>query len=1224
MSSVEGRPVSVEAKSKWTKLRERIVWRRSTVITAAVIAGAVVLSIVGATVPRALADTTSTLQSYDLTSSSYCGSNTGQATLALNKNLVSNPDATYSTRRGDVPGGSGTTSGTTVPDPDGVLLPDCWAVTSTILGSDPANEITSVVSSSYPGATGSTFYGGRSANDKAPTGTVTTASQTIKLDSLGDVAGKTFELTGSLGGYANQDDNTVITATWEDGSGNSVTDASGSSAVTKLGPVMAIDRGDVSSEVPRTAYGTVPAGAEQVVVTMTFTHGGAGNNDASADNLGLTIGDSAVAPTPQNYDETATCPTKAPVTAGTNLISNPGAEDYTLVDYPYGTGGGVTGSGTADAQVALPDCWVSHSDLPEPDAVVESYPTTAKTYPGVGGARLFFGGTASATTAGTAGFDPAPGFTNQVQGTTSTATQTIDVGSLNAGGHSYQLSGKLGGITTQGDFATLSATFLDATGNAIGTAATNPITEPERVADADYLAYLGGTTADSGLLPVQTVGALPAGAAKVVITLTATAISTGNDDNGVADDLNFTVDPTSGSATGQSYDLTTGTHGSSPNCPAADDVTPALDTNLIENPGAEDYTPGIWMGAPGDDPITLADCWVSSSSLPAPEAVAESYAQSTSTYPPARTSSRVFWGGTNPNGGIAGVATKTAQTIDLSNVDAAGKDFKLSALLGGYATQDDNALVAVTFQNAKGDTLGYAAIGPVKSGQRGGVSSLVQQAWYGTVPAGAAKALVTITTTAVSSGNDSNGEADDLSLVIGASAAPSGTIIETMPYTAANGDTGTHVDPGSGVVVPNVVAGALDRPAGVSATSGRVYVSNTGDNVVATLDGNGNTTVIAGSLEGYGETGDGKAATAATLFQPFTTAEDSRGDIFIADSGDNTVREITGDGRINRIAGTGRAGNGSIPSSKHGGRATSTALNHPEGLAVDAAGDVYISDTYNNRVVEVTPDGRMLQVAGGKKSGYAGDKGKASKASLTMPTGIALDAKGNLYIADSGNNVIRRVDAVSGVITTVAGNHAAGKANDGRGGFSGDGGPATSAQLNDPQGVALDGAGDLFIADTFNNAVREVAPDGTISTVVNSAGASGAAPAAGGESSGFAPEKSMLNTPYALGIDGSTGTLYIADTKNASIAQVIGGLVRSGHSAGPTAPGKATGTPKPTPTPTETPAPTSTAPTSTAPTSTTPSTPSTSPTPSMTPTQTPSGTSSPTPTGTSTPAPSGR
>ena len=154
---------------------------------------------------------------------------------------------------------------------------------------------------------------------------------------------------------------------------------------------------------------------------------------------------------------------------------------------------------------------------------------------------------------------------------------------------------------------------------------------------------------------------------------------------------------------------------------------------------------------------------------------------------------------------------------------------------------------------------------------------------------------------------------------------------------------------------------------------------------------------------------------------------------------------------------------------------------------MNAQGDVFIADTYNNRVVEVTPSGRVATVAGDGRAGYSGDGRLAAFAELNQPTGVAVDAQGNLYIADSANNVIRRVDAKTGIITTVAGDFAADKANDGLGGFSGDGGPATSAQLNDPQGVAVDGAGDLFIADTFNNAIREVTPDGTITTVVNSA-----------------------------------------------------------------------------------------------------------------------------------------
>jgi len=327
--------------------------------------------------------------------------------------------------------------------------------------------------------------------------------------------------------------------------------------------------------------------------------------------------------------------------------------------------------------------------------------------------------------------------------------------------------------------------------------------------------------------------------------------------------------------------------------------------------------------------------------------------------------------------------------------------------------------------------------------------------------------------------------------------ASSGPELETLPYTAAAGSDG-----------------GLYRPAGISADDGTVYVSNTGDNVVSALE-SGNTSIVAGTLEGSAENGDGSGAGSATLYQPGGTAEDALGDIFIADSGDNVVREITPDGIIHRFAGTGVAGS-ALPR----GQAADARLDHPEDVAVNASGDVFIADTYNE---------------------------------LNQPAGVAVDAQGNLYIADSANNVIRRVDASTGIITTVAGDYAADQANGGLGGFSGDGGPATSAQLDDPQGVAVDGAGDLFIADTFNNAIREVTPAGIISTVVNYAGANGAPPAAGGESSGKAPTASHLNTPYAVAIDPSTSVLYIADTSNSKVAEVLG-LAQAGDAAGPVAP----------------------------------------------------------------------
>lgn len=372
---------------------------------------------------------------------------------------------------------------------------------------------------------------------------------------------------------------------------------------------------------------------------------------------------------------------------------------------------------------------------------------------------------------------------------------------------------------------------------------------------------------------------------------------------------------------------------------------------------------------------------------------------------------------------------------------------------------------------------------------------------------------------------------------------------------AATGGTEAHAADAptlqSMTYTATALGGGLDRPVGVSALNGTVYVSNSDANLVATL-ANGTTTVFAGSLSAFGEQGDGGKATSASLYHPGGSAEDAKGDVFIADSGDNVVREVTSAGIISRFAGTGKAGLGRGASAAH------SALDHPQNVAVNAKGDLFIADTYNNRVVEVTPQGKDSTVAGTGVAGYAGDGKRAASAKLNQPTGVALDALGNLYIADSSNNVIRRVDVKTGIITTVAGDYAADQASDGLGGFSGDGGPATSARLNEPQGIAVDGAGDLFIADTFNNAIREVTPAGVISTVVNQATANGGTPAAGGESNGAVATASKLNTPYGLAVDPSNAALYIADTTNNKIAEVTGlaqtGTASSTTGAGPTAP----------------------------------------------------------------------
>jgi sugar lactone lactonase YvrE len=353
----------------------------------------------------------------------------------------------------------------------------------------------------------------------------------------------------------------------------------------------------------------------------------------------------------------------------------------------------------------------------------------------------------------------------------------------------------------------------------------------------------------------------------------------------------------------------------------------------------------------------------------------------------------------------------------------------------------------------------------------------------------AASARLSFTTLGISLGSGQGAAAVGSPGTSAAGTSISATGVSALAYTA----TGTD--------------GGLYKPQGVSADNGKVYVSNTGDNVVAAI-ANGTTTAVAGSLEYSGEKGDGGQAAAATLWHPTGTAEDAKGDVFIADTEDNVIREITPDGVIHRIAGTGTAGSRLDPAS-----AVNSELNQPQAVAVTPGGDLLIADSGNNRVLVVTPAGKAGVVAGDGIAGYKGDGKLGAAAELNQPTGVTADGQGDVYIADSANNVIRRVDAKTGVITTVAGDYAADQAHDGQGGDSGDGGPATQAELQDPQGVAIDSSGNLFIADTFNNSIRAVSPDGTIQTLWT------------GQS-----------TPYAIATDPSApGTVYFADADGSTI-----------------------------------------------------------------------------------------
>lgn len=270
--------------------------------------------------------------------------------------------------------------------------------------------------------------------------------------------------------------------------------------------------------------------------------------------------------------------------------------------------------------------------------------------------------------------------------------------------------------------------------------------------------------------------------------------------------------------------------------------------------------------------------------------------------------------------------------------------------------------------------------------------------------------------------------------------------------------------------------------------------------------------------------GDGEPATAGEVDSPQNVAVDSSGDLFIADGPNNRVREVNhATGIISTIAGNGTGGFGGFGGfGGDGGPATAAYLSNPQGIAVDSSGDVFIADSTNFRVREVNhATGVITTVAGNGTSGFSGDGGTATAAELGYLEGIAIDSSGDLFIADWLHNRIREVNHATGVITTVAGN--------GMSGFSGDGGPATAAELSSPESIAVDSSGDLFIAD--NNRVREVDRATGIITTVAGNGTSGFS------GDGGAATAAELSGPAGIAVD-SPGDLFIVDAFNGRVREV--------------------------------------------------------------------------------------
>ena len=283
--------------------------------------------------------------------------------------------------------------------------------------------------------------------------------------------------------------------------------------------------------------------------------------------------------------------------------------------------------------------------------------------------------------------------------------------------------------------------------------------------------------------------------------------------------------------------------------------------------------------------------------------------------------------------------------------------------------------------------------------------------------------------------------------------------------TVAGGGTRSHLIDGP------ATGAKLLSPHGIAVDAdGNLLIADVGSGRIRRVDAaTGIITNLAGG--GFpGTLGDGGPATDASLQAPHSVISDADGNLFFVNDG--RIRRVDGAGIITTVA-----GNGAFGFSGDGGPATNASLGAPNAIALDTNGDLFIADTANSRIRRVDAEtGIITTVAGGATAEFAGDGGPATGASLFFPSGVTIDASGNLLIADTFNNRVRRVDAITGIITTVAGN--------GVFGFSGDGGPAANASLNVPRGIALDTNGDLFIADVGNSRIRRVDGIGAVALPV--------------------------------------------------------------------------------------------------------------------------------------------
>jgi serine/threonine-protein kinase len=334
--------------------------------------------------------------------------------------------------------------------------------------------------------------------------------------------------------------------------------------------------------------------------------------------------------------------------------------------------------------------------------------------------------------------------------------------------------------------------------------------------------------------------------------------------------------------------------------------------------------------------------------------------------------------------------------------------------------------------------------------------------------------------------------------------------------------------PTSGVAVSGAASDVPSieflSPDGIAVESdGTLIITDCDDHRIYLVDTAGAVTaygVGSGGIDN-GFAGDGGPAQKARYSCPAGVAVDDRGDIYVSDHGNNRVRMIDPSGIVTTVAGSGPAGVNQGDYAGDGGPATDARLSEPVGVAVGGDGSLYIADRDNAAVRVVAPNGIIRTVAGTSVSGYSGDGGPGTQAKLSDPENIVVDRRGRVFFTDQINERIRMID-LDGTITTVAGT--------GDAGDDGDGGPATDAMLDEPYGLAIDPAGNLYVADSSGARVQRIARDGVITTVAGTG-----VPGESGD--GGQATQAQIGQPSALAVDAS-GNLYIGDSMNGSIRMV--------------------------------------------------------------------------------------